>query len=151
MSTRDLSSAQEKKLAEELNGKLTPNSGGMSTAASWKSDLYTDEEKIEAKITKKDFYILRFSDLEKLREYAAKHRGRTPVFIFEFFGKEAYNVTFCTGFPKNTEVKEISTKSIKLYREDLYNHFLSAEFLGIKTTRNFLIQPYINWRYQKDE
>ena len=28
MSTRDLSSAQEKKLAEELNGKLTPNSGG---------------------------------------------------------------------------------------------------------------------------
>lgn len=146
MSTRDFSSAQEKKLAEDLNGTLTPNSGGMVTSASWKSDLYTDEEKIEAKITKKDYYILKFSELEKLREYAAKHRGRTPVFIFEFFGKEAYVITFCKDFPENTEVKEVIVKSIKLYREDLYGLSLVGKFFGIRTTRNLLIQPYLEWK-----
>jgi Holliday junction resolvase len=146
MSTRDFSSAQEKKLAEDLDGKLTPNSGGLRTSASWKSDLYTEEEKIEAKITKKDYYVLKFSDLEKLREYAAKHRGRTPVFIFEFFGKEAYVVTFCTQFPENIEVIETTAKSIKLYREDLYKLSLVGKFTGIKATRNLVIQPYVNWK-----
>lgn len=149
MSTRDLSSAQEKKLAEELNGKLTPNSGGINTSASWKSDLYTEEEKIEAKITKKDFYVLKFSDLEKLRVYAAKHRGRTPVFIFEFFGKESYIVTFCSNFSEDIKVVNVTGKSIKFYRDYLYQHFLDAKFLGVRTSRNFLIQPYINWKYEK--
>lgn len=150
MNTRKLSNKQEKKIANDLDGKTIPNSGALKVAASWKADVNTETEKIECKITSKDSYQLHFKDIMKLKGYASKDRGKTPVFIVEFQDRESYVILFCT-YDEWKECLlhfETKAKSYSMQRKDLYDWSCkSDQLVGIKfETRYIKIIPYVKWR-----
>jgi hypothetical protein len=81
---------QEKSLARQLGGRLTPASG----AGFRKGDISLPEQLIESKATEKDRYTLRRSELEKIEVEAIKE-GKTPVFIVEIQTRRYYVFREC--------------------------------------------------------
>lgn len=77
-STRERSGRQEKKLAEDLGGQVTVNSG----ATFAENDVRTKRYDIEAKITGKKSYSLKQKEMHQLKQRS--EAGKTPLFIIEF-------------------------------------------------------------------
>lgn len=117
LSKRAFSEKQEKIIAKELGGKVTPNSGGLRTVSSWKGDINTDTEKLECKITNSNKYTLKFSDLSKIRSYAIKY-NRDPVFLFEFASGE-YKDKYVCLFESNS-CEPLTQKSLLFSSDDLF-------------------------------
>ena len=78
LTSKEKSVKQERRLAKELNGRVTPGSGSGGV----KGDVHTRDELIEAKTTSKRQYTLKFVDLQKL-EGDARRAGKRPVFIIQ--------------------------------------------------------------------
>lgn len=80
MATLKDSRRQETTLAKELHGSRTPGSGN-----TWhsKSDVRTDTELWEAKITSAKSFSIKDADLAKNRNYALTD-GRIPLFLIQF-------------------------------------------------------------------
>lgn len=77
-STRDRSTRQEKRLAKELGGRVTMNSG----ATFFENDIVTDTMEVEAKTTSKASFIVKEADLEKM---ALKCDSKKfPIMLIEF-------------------------------------------------------------------
>lgn len=76
--TRARSGKQESRLAKELNGHTTINSG----ATFGQNDVVTDFCEIEAKTTKKESYSLKLSDWRLLRKKCVGNK--LPIFIIDF-------------------------------------------------------------------
>lgn len=74
--TKAKSDRQERRLAKEFGGRVTPGSG----SGSIKGDVTTGEEMIEAKTTTKRQFTLKLETLQKL-EYEARAVGKRPVLI----------------------------------------------------------------------
>lgn len=74
------SKLQEKRVAKDYNGTVTPGSGN-----GWKhkADVHSSEFLIECKTTTKQSYILKLADLKKLY-YQAVIENKIPVFEIEF-------------------------------------------------------------------
>lgn len=81
-STRYRSKKQETKIAKQLKGKLTINSG----ATFGQNDLYNDFCEVEAKLTSKESFSLKLKDWDKLVEKCST--GKIPVIVVEFEGRE---------------------------------------------------------------
>lgn len=64
--TKHKSTIQEKKVAKEFNGKVTPGSGALSI----KGDVSTDKFLIECKTTAKTQYILKLDTLRTITKQA---------------------------------------------------------------------------------
>lgn len=77
-STRHISDKQEKIVAKMLNGRKTINSG----ATLGQNDVETKAFDIEAKITAAKSFIIKESDLTKLRKKTKI--GKIPLFLVEF-------------------------------------------------------------------
>ena len=77
-STRERSGKQESRIAKQLNGHLTINSG----ATLGQNDVITDFCEIEAKTTEKESFSLRLSDWRLLRKKCAPNK--LPIFIVDF-------------------------------------------------------------------
>ena len=77
-STKRKSDKQEKQLAKQFEGKITPGSGSKRI----KGDVHTKEELIEAKTTAKTQYTVKLKDLQKL-SIQADEVNKTPVFVIK--------------------------------------------------------------------
>lgn len=84
--TKTKANKQEKKLAKDLNLKLTPNSG---STAFRKGDMYTNQFLIESKSTDHESISLKKSWLEKIEEEAILE-GKTPLLILEIKGRRYF-------------------------------------------------------------
>lgn len=76
--TRARSSKQESKLARQLNGHTTINSG----ATFGQNDVITDFCEVEAKTTCKESFSLKLSDWRLLRKKCAGNK--LPIFVVDF-------------------------------------------------------------------
>lgn len=76
--TRKASEKQESRIAKELGGRKTANSG----ASFGENDIKTPDYDIEAKTTKSDQYILKMADINTMERKADKNK--IPLFIIEF-------------------------------------------------------------------
>lgn len=119
---KKMSLKQEKRIAKDTDGTLVPLSGALKTSASWKGDVNTESEKFECKITTKEFYVLKFADLSKIRSQALKV-GKEPVFLFEFSQGEFKNTYVCLF--RDNGLEPFTTKSLKLYANILYSYSIT--------------------------
>lgn len=76
--TRARSSKQESRLARQLNGHTTINSG----ATFGQNDVITDFCEVEAKTTRKESFSLKLSDWRLLRKKCAGNK--LPIFVVDF-------------------------------------------------------------------
>lgn len=76
--TRERSSKQESRIAKQLNGHTTINSG----ATFGQNDVVTDFCEVEAKTTTKESFALKLSDWRLLRKKCATNK--IPIFIVDF-------------------------------------------------------------------
>lgn len=76
--TRERSGKQESRLAKQLNGHTTINSG----ATFGQNDVVTDFCEVEAKTTGKESFSLKLSDWRLLRKKCAGNK--IPIFIVDF-------------------------------------------------------------------
>ena len=76
--TRDRSSKQEKRLAKNLGGRVTINSG----ATFGENDIIGDSFEIEAKTTQKGSFIVKESEFEKMALKCDKKK--MPIMVIEF-------------------------------------------------------------------
>lgn len=76
--TRERSSKQESRIASELNGRTTINSG----ATLGENDVVTDFMEVEAKTTQKESFSLKLSDFRKLKKKAKV--GKIPAMVIDF-------------------------------------------------------------------
>lgn len=77
---RKKSQKQEKKVAKELNGRVTPASGALDCA---KGDVRSDYFLIECKTTSKDFYSLSLDTWDKISKEALRDGMRVPVMCID--------------------------------------------------------------------
>lgn len=75
---RERSGKQESRLAKQLNGHTTINSG----ATFGQNDVVTDFCEIEAKTTNKESFSLKLSDWRILRKKCAGNK--LPIFVVDF-------------------------------------------------------------------
>lgn len=76
--TRQRSGKQESRIARQLNGHTTINSG----ATFGQNDVITDFCEVEAKTTSKESFSLKLSDWRLLRKKCAGNK--IPIFIVDF-------------------------------------------------------------------
>lgn len=76
--TRERSKKQESRIAKQLNGHTTINSG----ATFGQNDVVTDFCEVEAKTTNKESFSLKLSDWRILRKKCAGNK--IPIFIVDF-------------------------------------------------------------------
>lgn len=76
--TRARSKKQESRLAKQLNGHTTINSG----ATLGQNDVVTDFCEVEAKTTQKESFSLKLSDWRLLRKKCASNK--IPIFVVDF-------------------------------------------------------------------
>lgn len=76
--TRERSGKQESRLAKQLNGHTTINSG----ATLGQNDVVTDFCEVEAKTTGKESFALKLSDWRLLRKKCA--HNKIPIFVVDF-------------------------------------------------------------------
>lgn len=76
--TRSRSKKQESRIARDLKGLTTINSG----ATFGQNDVITDFAEIEAKTTTKNSYSLKVSEWEKLQDKA--NNFKIPIFVISF-------------------------------------------------------------------
>lgn len=76
--TRERSSKQESRIARQLRGHTTINSG----ATFGQNDVITDFCEVEAKTTAKESFSLKLSDWRLLRKKCAGNK--IPIFIVDF-------------------------------------------------------------------
>jgi hypothetical protein len=122
MKNKQKSLRQEGKLAKKTNSKKIPASGAVRFGG---FDLENSEYCIECKQTEKLFYVLKYKDLNKIREIAAKKK-KNPLFIFEFTTSgRIYCLEYLITNPINPT--KIVTESIKLSDNTLYQELSSRE------------------------
>ena len=80
ISTRARSKKQEVSLAKDFKGRTTINSGATFT----QNDVTSEKFEIEAKTTDKESFILKLSDLKKMRRLCSIKK--VPLFIVEMKG-----------------------------------------------------------------
>lgn len=78
--TKYMSNLQEKRVANEINGKVVIGSGSIW---SMKGDCRNEDYLIECKTTKKDYYVLNVKTWLKIEEEAIKDSLRTPVLCID--------------------------------------------------------------------
>lgn len=78
--TKFKSDKQEKRIAKDLNAKVTIASGALDFQ---KADVRNDTYLVEAKTTEKDFYPLSISTWEKIQDQATKDGLRIPVMCID--------------------------------------------------------------------
>lgn len=76
--TRERSGKQESRLAKQLNGYTTINSG----ATLGQNDVITDFCEVEAKTTNKESFSLKLADWRVLRKKCAGNK--IPIFVVDF-------------------------------------------------------------------
>lgn len=76
--TRSRSKRQESRIARELNGRITINSG----ATLHQNDVQADFCEVEAKTTAKESFSLKLSDWRKLKKKCASNK--IPMFVVDF-------------------------------------------------------------------
>ena len=76
--TRERSHKQESRLAKQLNGHTTVNSG----ATFGQNDVVTDFCEVEAKTTKHESFTLKLADWRILRKKCAGNK--IPIFVVDF-------------------------------------------------------------------
>lgn len=76
--TRSRSFRQESRIAKELNGRVTINSG----ATLHQNDVQADFCEVEAKTTSKESFRLTLADWRKLKKKCATNK--MPIFVIDF-------------------------------------------------------------------
>nr|DAX61654.1 MAG TPA: hypothetical protein [Caudoviricetes sp.] len=76
--TRSRSQKQESRIAKDLRGHTTINSG----ATFGQNDVFTDFCEVEAKTTNKESFSLKLSDWRKLRKKCST--TKIPIFVVDF-------------------------------------------------------------------
>ena len=76
--TRERSGKQESRIAKELGGRTTINSG----ATFCQNDVITDFCEVEAKTTSKESFSLQLSDWRKLRKKCKS--DKMPILVLDF-------------------------------------------------------------------
>lgn len=94
-----LSNKQEKRTAQDINGRVQANSG--ATRMGGGGDVRGSGMRLECKYTEKDTFSLKHSELEKLRKQANKTLEE-PVFQFGF--KNPYEMQMYAVIPWNRVV-----------------------------------------------
>ena len=120
---RKRSQAQEKKVAEQFNGRQVIASGSLWFAD---SDVRTNKFLIECKTTEKDYYSLTSKVWEKIEKEAIKDRMRIPLMAIDLQDKDRIIVFRLKDFESsdyNIGTEEIP-KSMRLKIEIPQSHCL---------------------------
>lgn len=80
LDTKRRSTAQEKKVAKEIGGRVTPASGALWGS---KADVRNSQFLVECKTTEKSQYPLNYSTWEKIRHEALNDGFREPVMCID--------------------------------------------------------------------
>jgi hypothetical protein len=152
---RKISGRQEKRVAAELGGKTQANSG--ATRLGGGGDVRVPgDTRVECKYTTKDRYVLKSSDLKKLREQAIRGGLEEPVFQIAFRDRlgnmhERFAVTPISRSSMNLrEPICVEKKSITIYLANLrywtsnshsiYLTFEGGEYYEIRLWSDYLAE-----------
>lgn len=137
------SQKQEKRVACALNGKTTIASGALDFQ---KADVRTDKYLVECKYTDKDFYSLKTSIWEKIRNEAIKDGLRIPLMQIELNGGSIGFAVLDVNdlqaeFDENNKylahvvnVMDVNAKSFRI-KEDIVGSCLSVKHIPITVVR----------------
>lgn len=144
VSVKKASNQQEKSIAKEVGARQVPASGAVKFGG---YDLYTETHCIEVKYTNDIHFVLKHTELEKIRKIALS-KNKIPAFVFEF--KDIGTRYVVHGDVVDTEsTLTITTKTFKLSDNTLQNVlkdkdvtlFWSKQPLGAK----WLITTWQRW------
>ncbi len=126
---KKISSKQEKRLAQDLGGRVQPASGAMSHA---KGDVRKmGDVRAEAKYTSKDNYILQKPDLDKIVQEAGLESAVLQLSFLDRANRPMLEVAI---FPykgdvlRNADIQSFS-KSVRLHRDRLSLKLIRADFM----------------------
>lgn len=80
---KKMSQQQERRVAKEIGGRTVAGSGAGRTSGG--GDVRARSElRVECKVTEKDYFVLRYEDLRKIRDQAIKGGLEQPVMQIKF-------------------------------------------------------------------
>jgi hypothetical protein len=115
ISKKKRSIRQETRLARKTNSQKVPASGAVRFGG---YDLNHKEFCIESKATDKEFYLLKYKELDRIRQISGK-KNKCPLFVIEFPSR-IYALEYKAVVPADSTILKIITKTFKLYDETLY-------------------------------
>lgn len=137
---------QEKQTAADIGGRTTANSGAARFSGG--ADVRGVGLRIECKFTEKNKYILKFSELDKLRKQAIQTL-EFPVFQFAFKFRNTFEKYAVTPYSKPAvqgpeRVYEcLGLSSLTIERDDLRQLLVQNKFLLVYfNDRAFQIQGW---------
>lgn len=98
MDVKRKSQKQEKRVAKELGGRVTPASGALWGA---KGDVRSEYFLVECKVTSKSSYPLKDTIWDKIAKEALHDNMREPVMCIELNDNEPYALVYKSAFEES--------------------------------------------------
>ena len=138
---------QERQTAEDVGGRTQANSGAVRMGGG--GDVRAvGKLRVECKFTEKDRYVLKLSELEKLRKQAIKTL-ETPVFQFAFKFRNTFTKYAVTKYQteRQSNTCEANTMwlgmgSITIHHDELKQRLAEGLLLVTLDNKVFQIQPW---------
>ncbi len=142
---KKMSQAQEQKVAKDIGGRTVAGSGAGRTSGG--GDVRKRAElRVECKVTEKDYFVLQFSDLDKIRRQAISGGLEYPVLHLRFAVPRSMVVEYAVepGCQQaGCRVFVTDRKRIRISLADIQRELLHSSEIGV----GFKIgQEYQYWR-----
>lgn len=156
LDTKRRSTAQEKKVAKEIGGRVTPASGALWGS---KADVRNGQFLVECKTTEKDHYTLNHSTWEKIRHEALNDGFREPVMCIDLlngksrlavldYSSNADYISWVEGFgftDLNPVVTNKSSRSLRYSTNTWVLVFPDKRHLSAKKNIELIITPWMSF------
>lgn len=133
---KKMSQQQERQVAKDLGGRTVAGSGAGRTSGGGDVRLRS-EIRVECKVTEKDYFVLQYSDLRKIRDQAIRGGLEQPVMMIRFAVPRAMVFEYAIE-PGIGQIGYIGTsrKRIKLELSDLQRMMLDHRSLTLSFDRD---------------
>lgn len=128
---KKMSQRQERQVAKELGGRTVAGSGAGRTSGGGDVRLRS-KLRVECKVTEKPYFVLKYSDLQKIRDQAIKGGMEQPIMQIRFAVPRSREVDFAIT-PSLYDETTISTdrKRLKLILSDLQRRLLEEPHITV--------------------
>jgi len=128
---KKMSQQQERQVAKDIGGRTVAGSGAGRTSGGGDVRLRS-ELRVECKVTEKDYFVLQYADLRKIRDQAIRGGLEMPIFQIRFAIPRSRAFDFAI-IPSTSDAIDILTdrKRIKLSLSDLQRRLLCSPHVTI--------------------
>ena len=128
---KKMSQRQEKKVAEDIGGRTVAGSGAGRTSGG--GDVRKRFEiRAECKVTEKDYFVIKYTDLLKILNQAIKGGLERPVMQLRFAVPRSQTFEYAIEQGSRFPVPYKGKKSIKIKLSDLQVELLHNEAVGLE-------------------